>query len=55
MSSLLSVALCLIAVFSFVSCASTGRTVAQEQSVQRSPESPGNNKIVNRQYVGNQY
>lgn len=38
MSSFITASLCLITLFSFVSCASSSRTVAQESEVKRSPE-----------------
>ena len=49
MGSIFSIALCLIAAFTMVSCSSNARTVAQEQEVKRAPDY--RNKEVNRQYV----
>ena len=60
MGSLLSkevfyLSLCLIALFSLASCASTSRSVAEESTIKRAPEGDSrnsfNSKIVNTQYV----
>ncbi|MFA6238689.1 MAG: hypothetical protein WC635_15245 [Bacteriovorax sp.] len=58
MGSLFTVALCLITVFSIVSCASTDRTVATENVVGRAPEGDYRsnfNKEISRQYVRERY
>lgn len=59
MSSLFTVALCLITLFTLASCASSTRTVAAESEVKRSPEgdfrSSNFNKELNRQYVREKY
>lgn len=59
MSSLFTVALCLMTLFTLASCASTTRSVAQDSVEQRSPEGEyrqnNNNKEVNRQYVREKY
>ncbi len=53
MGSIFSIALCLIAAFTMVSCSSNARTVAQEQEVKRAPDF--RNKETNRQYVRGQF
>lgn len=58
MGSLFTVALCLITVFSIVSCASTNRTVAAENAIERAPEGDARsnfNKEISRQYVREKY
>jgi len=53
MGSIFSIALCLIAAFTMISCSSNARTVAQEQEVKRAPDF--RNKETNRQYVRGQF
>lgn len=58
MSSIFTMALSLITFFLLASCASTARTVAAENKVQRSPEGDSRaftNKIANRKYITEKY
>lgn len=58
MGSVFTAALCLITLFTFVSCAGINRTVAEESVDKRSPpadERVNSNKVVNRQFVGQKY
>lgn len=58
MSSIFTVALCLITLFSLASCAGSSRTVAAENSTGRAPEGDFRgfyNKEVSRQYVREKY